>query len=107
MLFRSGEAFVNLNKKQYLYLMYVWGHSYEFSRDDNWEVMESFCELAGGRDDIWYATNIEYVDYMERLRGLQFGADNTFVYNPYAASVWISVNDEIRELKGGELTWIG
>ena len=87
--------------------MYVWGHSYEFSRDDNWEVMESFCELAGGRDDIWYATNIEYVDYMERLRGLQFGADNTFVYNPYAASVWISVNDEIRELKGGELTWIG
>ena len=106
-LLADGEAFVNLNKKQYLYLMYVWGHSYEFSRDDNWEVMESFCELAGGRDDIWYATNIEYVDYMERLRGLQFGADNTFVYNPYAASVWISVNDEIRELKGGELTWIG
>ena len=106
-LMEKARFFAGFSKKQYLKLMYVWGHSYEFSRDDNWEVMESFCELAGGRDDIWYATNIEYVDYMERLRGLQFGADNTFVYNPYAASVWISVNDEIRELKGGELTWIG
>lgn len=103
-LLEDGKRFVELNKKQYLYLMYVWGHSYEFSRDDNWEVMEQFCRLVGGRDDIWYTTNIDFVDYMERAKGLQFGVDNTFVYNPYAASVFLSVNDRIVEAKGGELT---
>ena len=103
-LLEDGKAFVELNKKQYLYLMYVWGHSYEFTRDDNWEVIEKFCEMAGNRDDIWYCTNIEYVDYTEMMNGLQFGADNTFVYNPYAASVWLSVNNEIVEAKGGQIT---
>ena len=102
-LLENGKRFVELNKKQYLYLMYVWGHSYEFSRDDNWEVIEEFCELAGGREDIWYTTNIDFVDYMDMLKGLQYGADNTFVYNPYAKSVWISVNDKVMEIKGGEL----
>ncbi len=103
-LLELGKEFVGLAKKQYLYLMYVWGHSYEFTRDDNWEVMEEFCTLAGGREDIWYCTNIEYVDYMEKAKGLQFAADNSFVYNPYATSVWISVNNTIREIKGGQLT---
>jgi hypothetical protein len=40
---------------------------------------------------------------MEMMKGLQFAADNTFVYNPYAVSVWLSVNGEIQEVKGGEL----
>ncbi len=43
-------------------MMYVWGHSYEFTNQNNWELMEDFCKLVGGRDDIWYATNIEIVD---------------------------------------------
>lgn len=103
-LLEDGERFVELHKKQYLYLMYVWGHSYEFTRDDNWEVMEKFCKLVGNREDIWYTTNIDFVDYMEMAKNLQFGADNTFVYNPYAASVYLSVNDRIVEAKGGELT---
>lgn len=103
-LLEDGKAFTELHKTQYLYLMYVWGHSYEFTRDNNWEIMEEFCKMTGGREDIWYATNIEYVDYMEMMNGLQFAADNSFVYNPYVTSAWISVNNEIREIKGGQLT---
>ena len=34
-------------------MMYVWGHSYEFTDHDNWEVMENFCRRMGGREDIW------------------------------------------------------
>lgn len=105
-LLQNAEEFIALNKTQYLYMMYVWGHSYEFTRDDNWDLIEKFCELIGGRDDIWYATNIEYIDYMEMMKGLQFAADNSFVYNPYATSAWISVNNEIREIKGGELVML-
>ena len=37
----------------------VWGHSYEFAVNDNWERIEKFCELAAGHDDIFYGTNSE------------------------------------------------
>ena len=92
-LLELGAQFNALCKKQYLYLMYVWGHSYEFDQQNNWSLMEDFCRLTGGRDDVWYCTNIELVDAMESFRRLQFAADNSFVYNPSAAACWIRVND--------------
>lgn len=103
-LMENARKFAELNKTQYLYLMYVWGHSYEFSEDygNNWELMEEFCEFIGGRDDIWYATNIEIVDYMNAARNLKYTAAGDMVYNPSACSVWISVNGEIHEIHGGE-----
>lgn len=97
-----GEAFKNIKKKQYLYMMYVWGHSYEFDRDNNWEVIEQFCEMMSNQDDIWYATNIEIVDYMDAYNRLQFAADLSFVYNPSAISVWLIINDDKAvEVPGG------
>ena len=102
-LFELGKEFVSLHKTQYLYMMYVWGHSYEFNIYGNWDVMEEFCRNCGGRDDIWYATNIEIVDYMEAAGRLQFGAAGNMVYNPSAASVWIEVNGEKKEIQGGTL----
>ncbi len=92
-LLEHGEAFNALFKKQYLYLMYVWGHSYEFDNDDNWQLMEDFCALVGNRDDVWYCTNIEFMDCMDDFTRLQFACDNGFVFNPNARNCWISVND--------------
>lgn len=97
-----AEQFVELNKKQYLYMMYVWGHSYEFTNNDNWEVIENFCKLVSNKEDIWYATNIQIVDYMKVLENLQFSAASTFVYNPSVQSAWLSVGGKIVEVKGGE-----
>lgn len=102
-LMKKAEFFANFQKRQYLKLMYVWGHSYEFDDRDNWNVIEEFCEYMGGRDDIWYATNIEIVDYMDAAKRLKFSANNEAVYNPSAQSVWLQVNDKkIVEVKGGE-----
>lgn len=50
-LMENAEAFVKLYKKQYLYLMYVWGHSFEFDRDNNWELIEKFCSYVRHKDD--------------------------------------------------------
>jgi len=106
-LMKKAEFFANFQKRQYLKLMYVWGHSYEFTDKDNWEVMEEFCKLAGGRDDIWYATNIEIVDYMDVVKAAQFAADGSFVYNPCVQSLWLCVDDEkFVEAKGGEVTYL-
>lgn len=101
-LMEHAENFISFHKKQYLYLMYVWGHSYEFDTDGNWELMERFCELTGGRDDVWYATNIEIVDYMKAYELLKFSAGLEFVYNPTALTVWLSVDGKQVEIKGGE-----
>jgi len=103
-LLEFGRQFLALKKKQYLYMMYVWGHSFEFEKNNNWEIIEEFCKLISGKDDIWYATNIEIVNYNNVFDRLQFAADNHFVYNPSAASAWLILNDtEVIEVKGGEL----
>lgn len=92
-LMALGEQFLALHKQQYLYLMYVWGHSYEFDDRNNWDLIEGFCEMMGGKDDIWYCTNIEFMDAMDDFQRLQFAADNSFVLNPNARDCWIRVND--------------
>lgn len=102
-LMENAKRFAQLAKKQYLYLMYVWGHSYEFSEQfgNNWELMEAFCEFIGQRDDIWYATNIEIVDYLNAAKNLKYSAAADMVYNPSAMPVWISVDGQIKEIPGG------
>ena len=93
-LMELGEQFLQLKKRQYLYLMYVWGHSFEFTLQNNWDLIEGFCKMMGGQDDIWYCTNIELMDCLDQFARLQFAADNSFVHNPNAADCWISVNDQ-------------
>lgn len=100
-LMENAEVFAKLSKTQYLYLMYVWGHSYEFNDRDNWDHIENFCKFIGGRDDIWYATNIEIVDYMKAADSLKYSARGDMVYNPAATTVWISVDREIHEIPAG------
>lgn len=98
-----AKFFVDFKKKQYLKLMYVWGHSYEFEDNNNWEVIEEFSKIIGGHDDIWYATNIEIIDYLDAAKRLVFSCDCTRVYNPSAISVWIAIDGEkIEEIKPGE-----
>ncbi len=85
-------------------MMYVWGHAYEFDSDDNWHVIEEFCEKAGGDDDVWYATNIEIYDYITAIRRCELSADRTMLYNPSAVSVWVSANGKLTECKSGQMT---
>ena len=85
-----------------LKLLYVWGHSYEFDNDDNWPLIEEFCQAMGGQDDVWYATNIEIFDCVQTWKQLRFAADSSFVLNPCAASAWVRVNGGAPvEIPGG------
>ena len=103
-LLELGRRLVVNDRKHHLHLLYVWGHSYEFPHDNNWHVIEEFCATVGGKDDIWYATNIEIIDYIEVLKRLQYTCDCTKVYNPSAQSAWLEVNDcKIVEVPGGAL----
>ncbi len=71
-------------------LFYLWGHSYEFDNNQNWNVIEEFAEYIGGREDIWYATNGEIYEYVQAFDRLEFSADGERVYNPSAIDVYIN-----------------
>ena len=75
-------------------MFYLWGHSYEFDNNDNWNVIEEFAEYVGNRTDIWYATNGEIYEYLQACERLEFSIDGNFVYNPSAIDVYIDLGKE-------------
>ena len=83
-------------------LFYVWGHSYEFDNNDNWNVIEEFAKFIGGRENIWYATNIEIYDYVKAYDSLQISADKKIIYNPSAIEVWFEDEGEVYSVKAGQ-----
>ena len=83
-------------------LFYLWGHSYEFEADNNWQVIEDFCAKMAGHEDIWYATNIEIVDYVNACRSIRASADGRTLHNPTSTDVWADVDGKIVCIKAGE-----
>ena len=102
---RLGEItdnFLAATNERYPLLLYVWGHTYEFDRDDNWHVIEDFCEKFREVTNVWYCTNIELFDYVKAYTSLVFSADCNCIYNPTQTDLWISRDDIIYEIKAGE-----
>ena len=102
---KDAESFLSLLTRNYQpcsRLFYVWGHSYEFDNNDNWDIIEKFCEMMGGRDEIWYATNIELYEYMAAQKSLIISADNKIVRNPTDIPVWFSEGKDVYCVNPGE-----
>ena len=84
------------------WMFYLWGHSYEFEGNNNWEVIEEFAEFMSGREDIWYATNIEIYDYQAAFKQLLFSMDGKIVTNPTAYELWFFLNGNEYSIQPGE-----
>lgn len=103
-----AEEFVNFDitkaysSNRWPRLYYLWGHSYEFNNNNNWEVLEALCEKLGGKEDTWYATNIEIYDYVHAYDSLVFSADGTKVYNPTLIKVWFDLDGKLYSIDSGE-----
>lgn len=95
------NKFINHTPNKML-LFYVWGHSFEFAAQNNWEIIENFCELAGGNDDIWYATNAEICEYVNATRSILFNSNQTVAYNPTATKVWFTADDHAVSVAPGQ-----
>lgn len=83
-------------------LFYIWGHSFEFDRDNNWELIEEICEKLANSDDTWYATNMEIYDYVKAYDSLVYSADCKTIYNPTLQDVWFRFEDQTYCVKSGE-----
>ena len=51
-------------------LFYLWGHSWEFKKYNNWELLEDICRELSGMEDTWYATNMEIYDIPRPITAL-------------------------------------
>ena len=87
-----AESFLHTPEYMKLPLFYIWGHSFEFDRQDNWQEMEAFCEKISGQEDTWYTTNIDYVDYMTAARNLIFSIDGTQIVNHSKLQIYAKVD---------------
>ena len=87
-------------------LFYLWGHSYEFDRDGSWNLLEDFCRAISGREDTWYATNMEIYEYVTAFRALVRSADGSIVYNPAVTTVWFDRDGELCTVDPGETVYL-
>ena len=107
-IFEYMEKFINLDvSKLYISmrtpkLFYVWGHSFEFERNQNWEHLDEICQKISGKDDIWYATNMEIYEYVQAYNSLVYSADGTVVYNPTLFDIWFDIDGTMYFIKSGE-----
>ena len=83
-------------------LFYVWGHSREFDKDNNWERLEEICQKLSGKEDIWYATNIQIYDYVKAYESLVMSADRRIIYNPSNQKVWFDIDGALYCVNAGE-----
>lgn len=102
-----AKNFLDADETTGPHLFYLWGHSYEFDIHDNWALIEDFCGIMAHRPELWYATNIEIVDYLNAVRNLRFSLDGSSVYNPSGMSVWLSLSGKTVEAGRGEITELG
>jgi hypothetical protein len=107
-VFELIEKFVNYKQTDtYLArripkLFYLWGHSYEFEQRNNWSHLNDLLKILSGKEDIWYATNIEIYEYVEAYERLVSSANGNVIYNPTAKTIWFTVDGEHYKLASGE-----
>lgn len=97
------DDFIRMDNRYYNgRLFFAWAHSFDFLYEGGWEKLEAQLAKIAGRDDIWYATNIEIHDYVEAYRSLIFFADSTKVYNPTQIDVYLRHDKGMACVKAGE-----
>ncbi len=102
-LMNFAERFLNMNVyEKEMQLFYLWGHSYEFEQNENWDIIERFSDFMADRDDVWYATNIEIYDYVQAFRGLKFNVEQTQCYNPTSKKLWFASKKDTYCIDPGE-----
>ena len=107
-LFELAEEFITKRMIRPA-LFYVWGHGYEFDKDNNWERIEKLVSyLSENGKDVWFATNGEILDYISAAHLLQYSVDGSMIFNPTSTDIEIMTAFGQKEiLKAGSLTRIG
>ena len=95
-----ADKYLALNPKKMTVLL-IWGHSYEFAKADNWQIIEDFCKKMCGKKDIFYATMGDIAAYVLACRDLKISADGKKLENPSVMNIYFIRNGK-RHMVGPE-----
>lgn len=101
-LMELAEKFLNDTVADDSYLFYVWGHTFEFDQQNNWESVDALFEKVADKEDVWYATNGEICNYHKKYQQLIFSQDGKRIYNPTDATIWLEIDNTVRSIRSGE-----
>ena len=102
LLFPTLDRFFESNDQ--LALFYLWGHSYEFALDKNFELLDKFCDIVSQKKDIWSATNYEIYSYVSASQMVYYRRG--FFYNPSRENIYLKVKDDKLVIpQGGSLAY--
>jgi len=80
----------------------IWGHSWEMGTDQKkWNETEKFFKLLANNPTIYYAKQIDLVDYINAFRNLKFSVNKNYVTNTSAINVSIKINTKVYNIKAG------
>ena len=79
---------------QDLRLFYIWGHSFEFERENNWELIQKITDKLCNKSNVWYATNIEICQYINAVRRLKKSTDGHIFYNDSSLNIFAEINSK-------------
>ena len=107
-LMELADAFLAPSRYPEPRLFYLWGHTYEFDIDNNWDRIEAFARKMARNDEIWYATNMEVYEAWLDFNRLVSTADGRIVTNPNARTVWFQDSTgKLHELLPGQTVTLG
>lgn len=105
-LMTIAEEFLSAKIRGDSKLFYLWGHSYEFDRHNNWDSIENFCKLMGNNDAIWYATNGEICSYIKASQQIKAASNGTILHNPTAKRLWLEIDSKNFILNAGDTLYL-
>lgn len=97
-----GKKYLDYDYREGLSVFSLWGHSHNFEREGNWEVLEQFCRLMGKREEFWYCTMGEFARYVRGLGALKTSLRGDLVYNPTDRELWFEMDGRLVNIGPGE-----
>ncbi len=70
------------------FLLYIWGHTYCFEGNNQWDEVEQLVRSLAHHDNVWYASDAEIFDYALKWKMLEKSADGHILYNPTDITLW-------------------
>lgn len=83
-------------------LFYMWGHSYEFANNNDWDTLHKILDKLANKDDVWYATNIEIYDYVKAYNSLVISLNGRIMHNPTNTVVWFEIDGKDYVINPGD-----
>ena len=97
--YKTIDDFMNA---QELAVLDIWGHSWELGDDQKkWDETEKFFKLLANNSNIYYAKQIDLVDYINAFRNLKFSVDKSIVNNTSAIIVYVKINTKLFIIPAG------